>query len=66
MVGDFTSFDSRNHVVLIVILFIHCSRIIEAHDLLFFSKIHPACHNDANRVKPGSNLKVTDKHIAEC
>ena len=32
----------------------------------FLSKIHPACHNDANRIKPGSNSNMTDKHAAEC
>ena len=27
-----------------------------------FIQIHLACHNDANRIKPGSNLKMTDVH----
>ena len=31
----------------------------------FLSQIHPGCHNDANGIKPKSNLKVTDKHAAE-
>ena len=30
------------------------------------SKIHPACHNDANGIKAGINSKMTDKHAAEC
>ena len=32
---------------------------------MFFFKIHPACHSDANEIKPGSNQKMTDKHAAE-
>ena len=28
------------------------------------SKVHPACHNIANGIKPGSNSKKTDKHAA--
>ena len=35
--------------------------------LTFLSKIHPACHNDANGIKAGSNpKKMTDKPAAEC
>ena len=30
----------------------------------FLSKIHPACHNNANRIKPRSNGKMTDKNAA--
>ena len=33
--------------------------------VLILSKIYPACHLDANGIKPGSNSKVTDKHTAE-
>ena len=33
--------------------------------VLILSKIYPACHLDANRIKPGSNSKETDKHTAE-
>ena len=29
---------------------------------MVFSKVHPACHNIANGIKPGSNSKKTDKH----
>ena len=32
--------------------------------LTFWPKIQPACHNDANRIKLGRNLKMTDKHAA--
>ena len=34
--------------------------------LTFLSKIHQACHYDANGIKAGSNLKLTDKPAAEC
>ena len=34
--------------------------------LTFISKFHPACHNDANGIKAGSNSKMTGKHAAEC
>ena len=34
--------------------------------LAFLSKIHPACHNDTNGIKAGSNSKMTDKHAAGC
>ena len=34
--------------------------------LTFVSKIHQACHYDANGIKAGSNLKLTDKPAAEC
>ena len=32
---------------------------------VFFSKVHPACHNIANGIKPGSNSKTTDKHAVD-
>ena len=32
---------------------------------MFFLKIHPACHSDANGINPGSNQNLTDKHAAE-
>ena len=46
----------------------YCSRIIVVHDLatVFFSKVHPARHNIANGIKPGSDSKKTDKHSADC
>ena len=34
--------------------------------LIFLAKIHPACHNDANGFKAGSNSEMTDKNAAEC
>ena len=33
---------------------------------LFFSKVHPACHNIVNGIKPGSDSKKTDKHDVDC
>ena len=33
--------------------------------VLFLSKIYPTCHLDVNRIKPGSNSIMTDKHTAE-
>ena len=33
---------------------------------MVFSKVHPACHNIANGIKPGSNSKKTDKPAADC
>ena len=32
--------------------------------LFFFSKVHPACHNIANSIKPGNDSKKTDTHAA--
>ena len=34
--------------------------------LTFLSKIHQACHYDANGIKTDSKLKLTDKPAAEC
>ena len=34
--------------------------------LTFLSKIHSACHYDTNRIKAGSNSKMTDKPVVEC
>ena len=34
-------------------------------NVLFLSKIYPACHYYAKGIKPGSNTKITDKHAAE-
>ena len=33
---------------------------------IVFSKVLPACHNIANGINPGSNIKMTDKHAADC
>ena len=46
----------------------YCSQIIVVHvyATVFFFKVHPACHNIANGIKPGSDSKKTDKHAANC
>ena len=46
----------------------YCNRIIvvHVHATVFFSKVHPVCHNIANSIKPGSDSKKTDKHAADC
>ena len=31
---------------------------------MVFSKVHPACHNIAKGIQPGSNSYLTDKHAA--
>ena len=33
---------------------------------LFLSKVHPACYNIANDIKPRSNSKKTAKHADDC
>ena len=33
---------------------------------MVFSKVHPACHNIVNGIKPGSNSNYTDKHDVDC
>ena len=40
--------------------------VVNVHATVFFSsKVHLACHNNANGIKPGSNSKKTDKHPAD-
>ena len=33
--------------------------------IILLSKIYPACHLDANEIKPGSDQKTTDNHAAK-
>ena len=33
---------------------------------LVFSKVHSACHNIVNGIKPGSDSRKTDKHAMDC
>ena len=40
--------------------------VVHLHETAFFSKVHPACHNIANGIKPGSDSKKTDKRVADC
>ena len=43
--------------------FKYCSQIIVVHfhATVFFSKVHQACHNIANGIKPGSDSKRSKK-----
>ena len=34
-------------------------------EILFLPKIYSACHLDVNKIKPGSDSIMTDKHTAE-
>ena len=45
----------------------YCSQktVVFVEGQLFLSKIYQACHLDANRFKPVSNSKMTNKHTAE-
>ena len=46
---------------------LYCSRIIVVHvHAGVFSKVHPACHNIAKGIKPGSNPKKTNNHAVDC
>ena len=36
--------------------------VVHVHATVFFSKVHPACHNIVNGIKPGSDSKNTDQH----
>ena len=33
---------------------------------MVFPKVHPACHNIVNGIKPRSDSKKTDKHAVDC
>ena len=45
----------------------YCSRIIVIHvHATVFSKVHQACHNISNGIKPGSDSKKTDEDAADC
>ena len=40
--------------------------VLHVHATVFFSKVHPVCHDIANGIKPGSDSKKNDKHAADC
>ena len=43
-----------------------CSRIIVVHvHATGFSKVHPACHNIVNGIKPGSDSRKTYEHAVD-
>ena len=62
--SDFFSQNSKiiffyqKYVHLVEHTLIHCSQrsVVHIHVNVFF-KINPACHSDANGIKPGSNQK---------
>ena len=43
---------------------IHCSwiSVVHVHENTL---VYPLCRNDVNGIKPGSNSKMTDMHVAE-
>ena len=61
-------FSVRNLYILVENTSKYCSRIIvdHVHAIVVFSKVHPACHNIVNGIKPGGNSKKTDTHAAYC
>ena len=61
-------FSTRNLYILGKNTSKYYSRIIVVHDhpTGFFSKVHPACHNIVNGIKPGSDSSKTDKHAVDC
>ena len=63
MVGDLTSSVRRKYLWILISFSYIVVRNLFKLTLLY--KIHPACRNDANGIKPGSYSKMTDKHAAE-
>ena len=61
-------FSTRNLYILVENTSKYCSRIIvvHVHATVFFSRVHPACHNIVNGIKPGSDSRKTDKHAVDC
>ena len=61
-------FSTTNLYILAQISSKYCSPIIVDHvrATVFFSKVHPACHNIVNGFKPGRDSKKTDKHAVDC
>ena len=60
-------FSTRKVVLLVKNTSKYCSQIILVHvHATGFFNVHPACHNIANSIKPGSDYKKTDKHAADC
>ena len=43
-----------------------CSQIVEKYVMVIVCpNIYPACQTDDNGIKPGSNLTIADKRVAE-
>ena len=74
---DFEKFTSKNSKYIfsirnLYILGVNTSKyysliiVVHVHATVFFSKVHPACHNIVNGIKPGSDSRKTDKHAVDC
>ena len=60
-------FSTRNLYILGKNASKYCSRIIVVYvHVTGFSKVHPACHNIVNGIKPRSDSRKTDKHAVDC
>ena len=61
-------FSTRNFYILGKNTSKYCSRVIvvHSHATVFFSKVHTACHNIVNGIKPGNDSIKTDKHAVDC
>ena len=53
-------------LVLFTIFHFDLEKVIIKFGSEFLSKVHPACHNIANDIKPGSDSKKTDKYAVDC
>ena len=53
--------------IYVLLIFLNSNKILFKLKDDILSKIPPVCHmdHDANRIKPGSNWKMTDKHATE-
>ena len=51
--------------ILISVSYIVVRKLWFMFKLTFLPKIYPACHNDTNGIKSGSNSKMTVKQAAE-
>ena len=60
-------FSTRNLIILgkNTSKYYSCIIVVHVHAIVF-SKVHPMCHNIANRIKPGSDSKKTYKHAEDC
>ena len=54
-----------NHSQNIDFLFEILSKIVAKELEIAFSKLHPVCQTDENRLKPGSYLNNADKRVAK-
>ena len=40
--------------------------VVYVRATVFFSKVHPACHNIVKGIKPGSDSRKTDNYAVDC